>query len=516
MAHQFATAVQDFTATLASSKEGRYAISPSLRNAMLSVEGSVSVLLQNPSRYKIKSSVGAGNWANVAWITALDTEITNTPQEGYYLSMLFTADLTNVYVGIGLGVSNFQNSHLVSIEETVQLLREALRDHVLDPAVIWDGEIDFGIGGRLPDGYKRATVVTKKFEVANLPDDTAMTEYITTLVDANDIALPVFRQIQARGKETRQSLPVHPSVSNDLDSDLHDLLWDYDLGMELLDLWGRKKNLILQGSPGVGKTFWSEAICERANEAAAYSSPNLVGMDAPNHTVFRCQFHQSMSYEDFVEGFRPTKDGGFDLVDGIFMKAVENARENPSGETVIVIDEINRGNISKIFGELLSLIEADKRSSKWAVTLPYSGRKFWVPPNLYILGMMNTADRSISLVDYALRRRFGFIDVMPAFDRPQFTRLLLQRGIGLDTSSLIVRKLTALNEVIASTPQLGQGFQIGHSYFIPNETAESELPADVARDWYQSVVKYEVKPLIQEYWFDDPTTADDLVAQLLS
>jgi len=213
-----------------------------------------------------------------------------------------------------------------------------------------------------------------------------------------------------------------------------------------------------------------------------------------------------------VEGFRPTADGGFELTRGIFLRAVDSARKAPDKDVVVVIDEINRGNISKIFGELLSLIEADKRNERWSVTLPYSGRDLWLPENLYILGMMNTADRSISLVDYALRRRFGFVTVNPGFDRVQFEILLRSKGVSTALIQLIRQRITSLNQVIVESPQLGPGFEIGHSYFIPEDGL---INSENDRDWFNRVVRYEIKPLLTEYWFDDLSTAEELTASLL-
>ena len=525
MAHEFSAAITNFVLELSSARMGRYGISDPLRSSMNAIENSLSDLLSKPAQYLVKSSVGAGNWANVAWICALDTQVTATTQEGYYVSMLFNNDLTELYIGLGLGVTAYQQKWGMKIlDEHIKTLREKLSESVSDPHIIWDGSLDLGVGGRLPDGYKRGTIFSKLFSVDDFPPDQDIADYIKVCTNAHDEALEVFRSLQETADSAPEEVSTHspmgmPQPSDDTEYGTGDLLWDHDLGEELLSLWGRKKNLILQGAPGVGKTFWSEAICEEVNVADAYGlGHGLVGMNAPNYEVFRCQFHQSMSYEDFVEGFRPNKDGGFDLVDGIFLKAVENAQENPGAQTIVIIDEVNRGNISKIFGELLSLIEADKRSLKWAVTLPYSGRKFWVPENLYILAMMNTADRSISLVDYALRRRFGFIGIKPAFDRPQFKKLLKDCGVADELIQRIVSKLSSLNETILNTPQLGAGFAIGHSYFIPNCSFRSDDPdlLEHLNEWYASVIKYEIKPLIEEYWFDDPTTADELVSALLT
>jgi hypothetical protein len=517
----FGSSVKTFASQLIIAREGKFGMSEGLRSSMTAVETCVSKLLNDNNRFKIKTSVGQGNWANVAWISALDTSVTKTTQHGYYISMLFNHDLTKLFIGLGLGVTKYQQDlGMQRLDEHVDKLRKLLKNSVLEDNLIWTGELDFGVGGKLPEGYGRATVFTRAFDVNNLPEDEEIAAYITDISNAHDEGLQTLLELQREassdnlptGEPTRtfKSKKKEDLISHDLE----DLLWDYELGEELLFVWGKKKNLILQGPPGVGKTFWSEAISNQVNYAVAYAKPGI-GMNPPNHKIFRCQFHQSMSYEDFVEGFRPTDEGGFKLVSGIFLKAAEHAIQNPEGETVLIIDEINRGNISKIFGELLSLIESDKRNPKWSLTLPYSGREFSVPNNLYLLGMMNTADRSISLVDYALRRRFGFVNILPAFDKPHFKTLLSQSGISTELIEKIISKLTKLNLAIVSAPQLGDGFAIGHSYFIPSQKFSNLDNSPEEHAWYETIVKYEIKPLLEEYWFDDPVTADELVSELL-
>lgn len=255
---------------------------------------------------------------------------------------------------------------------------------------------------------------------------------------------------------------------------------EYDI---LFNLLKHKKNLILQGSPGVGKTFMAKRL--------AYSIMGKID----NDKILSVQFHQSYSYEDFIEGIRPNENGEFVYTAGIFKQFVEKAKNDLVNKYFCIIDEINRGNLSKILGELMKLIECDKRNTENAI-LPYSKESFTVPDNLYIIGTMNTADRSLAMVDYALRRRFAFYHVKPAFDKPQFRDYLLNKNkLGNQQIDKICLNLNKLNEKINN--DLGQGFEIGHSYFV------NTLNSTDFDNLYKEVVEYEIKPLLEEYLLDD-------------
>ena len=264
----------------------------------------------------------------------------------------------------------------------------------------------------------------------------------------------------------------------------------------LLESIRAHKNLILQGPPGTGKTFIAKRL---ARCLIGYKDSD------PIETV---QFHQSYAYEDFVQGYRPTRAGGFDLKDGVFYEFCERALANPGTPHVFIIDEINRGNLSRIFGELLMLIEADKRSEMYAVSLTYSDRRFYVPKNVHILGMMNTADRSLALVDYALRRRFAFESLEPGYGRPEFKRYLESSGTETNLVNRIVQRMGQLNRKIEEDPELGAGFEIGHSYFVPDDGE------GISEDRYTHIVHSQIEPLLREYWFDSPEDVEKAVAML--
>ena len=261
---------------------------------------------------------------------------------------------------------------------------------------------------------------------------------------------------------------------------------------ELSALLLNKQNVILQGAPGVGKTY-----------AARRLAWSIMGEQDDSRIAF-VQFHQSYSYEDFIMGYRPNGNGGFDLQKGIFYQFCETARNNPGKKHFFIIDEINRGNLSKIFGELLMLIETDYR--KESAALAYSKEQFSVPENLYIIGMMNTADRSLAMIDYALRRRFSFFEMQPAFDSDGFKAY--SKGLNSNLFEALIDKIKQLNNKIKDDDALGEGFMIGHSYFC-NLDAES-----CTADRLRIIVEYEIIPILKEYWFDDKDTAakqaDDL------
>lgn len=264
-----------------------------------------------------------------------------------------------------------------------------------------------------------------------------------------------------------------------------------------------KKNLILQGPPGTGKTWLARRL--------AYC---LIGEQAPER-INAVQFHPNLSYEDFIRGWRPGKEGRLTLIDGPFINAVKTAINNPAAKYVVIIEEINRGNPAQIFGETLTLMEADKRTPTEALALSYSenpDEKIYIPENLYIIGTMNIADRSLALLDLALRRRFAFIELKPAFNDAWKKWVNHKFAIDLDLLAIIESRLTELNEMLAKDATLGPQFCIGHSYFTPATGQQ----INEAQAWYAQVVDTEICPLLAEYWFDARNKVDEARKVLLA
>ncbi len=271
-----------------------------------------------------------------------------------------------------------------------------------------------------------------------------------------------------------------PYFKEDLLSDVFVTEDTLDQALALLE---RKKNLILQGPPGTGKTYFAKRL--------AWC---LLGEQAPAR-VEMIQFHQSYSYEDFIQGYRPD-DGELKLKNGIFYKFAIKASLDRNRNYVLIIDEINRGNLSKIFGELMLLIEADKRDESVKLTYCEKDETFSLPPNLHIIGTMNTADRSLALVDYALRRRFAFVTMEPNFG-DKFSNKMKAIGFDQKTIRTIRKNMENINRIIKEDLTLGEGFLVGHSYFI-----QENVP-DKPKTWLQEIFNYEIIPLLEEYWFDN-------------
>ncbi len=321
--------------------------------------------------------------------------------------------------------------------------------------------------------YEKGNLITKTLtEITNFPD---LVNELVELVDDGGIVIPDYPEYN-------------------LDKFLDEVYIDEKDYIILINLLKNKKNLIVEGAPGVGKTFMAKRL--------AYS---IMGVKDSNR-VMMVQFHQSYSYEDFVMGYRPSKEG-FELREGSFYQFCKDAEEDSENDYFFIIDEINRGNLSKIFGELFMLIENDKRGEKNKIRLLYSNEFFFIPKNVYIIGLMNTADRSLAMIDYALRRRFAFFDLKPGFDSNGFKSY--QYELENDKFNNLIEVMKELNQDIKDDESLGEGFRIGHSYLC-------NIKAEDVDEKLHYIVEYELIPLLKEYWFDETDKVDDWSYRLRS
>ena len=308
--------------------------------------------------------------------------------------------------------------------------------------------------------------------------------------------------VDAAGEAASSVAPIVPYTVDDI---LRDGCFLEKVELEsVLDRLRDKKNIILQGPPGTGKTWLAKRLAFALTGQRDESKVRAV------------QFHPNLSYEDFVRGWRPTGDGRLSLADGVFMEAIRAASKNPSSRFVVVIEEINRGNPAQIFGELLTLLEAGKRTPNEALELCYPDadgkrRPVHIPENLYVIGTMNIADRSLALVDLALRRRFAFISLQPRFGSTWRKWIVSAGNVEPHLVADIERRIVELNERIAADARLGTQFRIGHSYVTPTH----RLEAGATSKWFKQVVETEISPLLEEYWFDAPDEARRASERLL-
>ena len=355
---------------------------------------------------------------------------------------------------------------------------------------------------RYDDAQSQPRELHRSFEVATING-------MKTVGEIERFVKDIYSNLQANENEIENtySVPIDVEENTEIEETsgneyseadfLSDIFMSKEDYNELVETLKHQKNIILCGAPGVGKTYAAKKL--------AYS---VMGEQA-DERVMQVQFHQSYSYEDFIMGYRPVESGGFEIRTGAFYDFCQKAKEDSENDYFFIIDEINRGNLSRIFGELFMLIENSKRGNIDLPLLYRPEERFTVPKNLYIIGMMNTADRSLAMLDYALRRRFAFFTMKPGFDTEQFRAY--QTDIGSSSLDRVISCVQELNHEIESDPALGQGFCIGHSYFCClEEKPESEIASAL-----KVVVKHEIIPMLREYWFDDIQKANEWGEKLL-
>ena len=442
-----------------------------------------------------KWSLGKGVWAKVPWIALMNRNLTTSTQEGLYVVFLVAEDLSRIYLTLNQGMTKLVSS--LGEATAVATLRDragayrALVPELADAGFTLSDAIDLKTENWRAKNYQPSTIAYAELEMGKLPTDDWLESMLEALLAAYDrLAQTIDEEPETMTDDALETEAEAAPFS--MDDAMKQLFIEPAEFERILEVWRRKKNLVLQGAPGVGKSyiarFLAYALMDRLDDSR----------------IENIQFHQSYSYEDFVQGFRPTATG-FELRDGVFYRFCKKAAADLDRPHVFIIDELNRGNLSKIFGELMLLIEHDKREPKYGTQLAYAREgepKFYVPKNVFVIGMMNTADRSLSMVDYALRRRFAFITLDPGFDSPKFKSLLSDLAVSQTITDRIVARMTLLNQAIGDdTVNLGHGYRIGHSFFVPDG------PVDDDHAWYQRVIATEIAPLLEEYWFDDRDNA---------
>jgi 5-methylcytosine-specific restriction protein B len=350
---------------------------------------------------------------------------------------------------------------------------------------------DYYFDNSAPDGYKHVRKVEWTHKGSWEHPGQAAQKTLTDITQYTDYAKKLNALFEEDDdiEDVEEKEVLYPAYSReDFLKEVYINESSYDTLVELLKI---KKNIVLQGAPGVGKTYAAKRL--------AYS---IMGVKDKSR-VAMVQFHQSYSYEDFIMGYRPTATG-YEISEGIFYNFCKKAEIDGDNDYFFIIDEINRGNLSKIFGELFMLIENDKRGLE--LQLLYRNEMFSIPKNVYIIGMMNTADRSLAMIDYALRRRFAFYDLRPAFNSDGFRTY--RTALNSEKFNRLIDCVVQLNTAIANDDSLGEGFCIGHSYFCNLETIKDKT--------LSNIVEYEVIPLIKEYWFDEPSKVRDWSERLRS
>lgn len=448
-------------------------------NSLLIAEKSEDASLRQPvisgQKYRdleIKVSYGQGNFAKTTWVAFLGYE--QQVQKGIYPVILFSTAERRLEVCFG-------------VSETER------------PDFIWHQTDTSNYMNSRTSRYP-ASIVRAEFDVADIKDlEASLHSVISNLDSVIDVFHNSFRN--RHFNVLPNNIPTAYSVE-DINKD--GCFVPMEQILNIMDILKRKKNIVLQGPPGTGKTWLAKKIAQALIGSTEKSLLKII------------QFHPTISYEEFVRGWRPQSDLKLGIVDGVFLNLIDLATRHPDSNVVLVIEEINRGNPAQIFGELLTLLEDSKRSEDSALEICYpdkNGQKtsIFIPNNLFIIGTMNVGDRSIAPLDLALRRRFSFFDLEPLLNDVWLNWIAEKRGVEVAFGKKVQSRINDLNDYISNHRALGRQFRIGHSFVTPTKG----IAEDGFRQWFGQVVQFDIGPLLDEYFFDSPRVADELKQKLL-
>lgn len=451
----------------------------------------------------IKSKAGAGGWAQVPHFSILNNDETTTTQNGIYIVGLFQHSMEGVYLCIGQGVTGPKEKFGTKdgfdyINKKSELIKENLPE-LRDKGFDFENKVELKSTSTRSKDYPKAVSIHYYISKNEIPSDDDLKDLLFLLLNAYDkiiklgISSNITLEKNKKDLSERSSQKIEEMEVENFDNQLNDTFFDSKKFQSIREILINKKNIIIQGAPGVGKTFIGKKIAQSLS-----------------NNILSLVLHESYSYEEFIMGIRPDNQGNFRLTNGLFYNFVKEAMNNSVEKYVIILDEMNRANITKIFGELMVSVEIDKRGAQNSIKLMYSGEDFFLPENIMIIGLMNTADRSLKFIDYALRRRFNFFNFEPEFENSKF-RKFLENYVESDVVEKIIKNLTTVNQKISDdTFELGPGYCIGHSYFCQN----NETGKKFTNEWYINIINTQIRPLIEEYYVDKPETAESLIEDL--